>query len=129
MTHLFDFSIIAIVEFVRFAKGAAVKDLSVGILNELYGHMLTDRQREFVRCYYDYDLSLGEIAEQNGMTRQAVADALKKGECTLRKFERQLGFRAKLDEVKSDVEAAKAMLADGDAAGALDVMERLLGKI
>ncbi len=39
------------------------KDLSIGILNEIYGALLTENQRDMIRSYYDCDLSLGEIAE------------------------------------------------------------------
>lgn len=103
-----------------------MKDLSVGMLNELYGNMLTDRQREFVRCYYDYDLSLGEIAEQYGMTRQAVADALRKGEHTLRGCEEKLGFSARLAAVKKDVDAVRTAMAGGDTAAAAALIDGLL---
>lgn len=103
-----------------------MKDLSVGILNELYGNMLTDRQREFVRCYYDYDLSLGEIAEQYGMTRQAVADALRKGEHTLRGCEQKLGLSARLAAFKKDVAAVRTALERGDNDAAAALVDGLL---
>ena len=103
-----------------------MKDLSVGILNELYGNLLTDRQREFVRSYYDYDLSLGEIAEQHGMTRQAVADALRKGEHALRNCEEQLGLMTKLGVIKRDVGELRSLLANGDIAGADRIADSIL---
>lgn len=103
-----------------------MKDLSVGILNELYGNMLTDRQCEFVRCYYDFDLSLGEIADQYGMTRQAVADALRKGEHALRKCEDQLGFFAKLSEIKNSLERVKSEINSGDLGAANSILDGML---
>ena len=106
-----------------------MKDLSVGLLNDMYGNLLTDRQREFVRSYYDYDLSLGEIAEQYRMTRQAVADALRKGEHTLRNCEARLGLMTKLDAVKRDVNALKTALAAGDVAGADEIADGILRKL
>ena len=54
------------------------KDLTVGVLNEIYGKFLTARQSEIVSQYYDYDLSLQEISENLGISRQAVLDAVKK---------------------------------------------------
>ena len=46
------------------------KDLTVGVLNEIYGKFLTARQSEIVSQYYDYDLSLQEISENLGISRR-----------------------------------------------------------
>ena len=54
------------------------KDLTICELNETYGGLLTERQRSMVESYYDYDLSLAEIAQNEGVTRQAVHDAIVK---------------------------------------------------
>ena len=51
--------------------------------------MLTDRQRDVMELYYWEDLSLGEIAESNNITRQAVRDSIKRGEMTLAEFEKK----------------------------------------
>ena len=48
------------------------KNLDFVILLDIYGNMLTDRQRDVMELYYWEDLSLGEIAESNNITRQAV---------------------------------------------------------
>ena len=66
------------------------KDLTVGVLNEIYGKFLTARQSEIVSQYYDYDLSLQEISENLGISRQAVLDAVKKGSEQLYRFEKEL---------------------------------------
>ncbi|MDR1940342.1 MAG: DNA-binding protein [Clostridiales bacterium] len=72
-----------------------VKNLEIGGLNELYGALLTDKQREFIRLYYDCDLSLSEIGDINGVSRQAVRDAIVRGERELLRFESILGFDKK----------------------------------
>ncbi len=81
-----------------------MKDLKIGILCDLYGVLLTEKQREMVRDYFDYDLSLSEIAAQHGISRQAVADAIKKCEKTLVDIENSLGFYAKLSEIKNGLQ-------------------------
>ena len=53
------------------------KNVKVSILCQMYGKMLTDKQYEFLDDYYNNDLSLSEIAENNKITRQAVRDIIK----------------------------------------------------
>ncbi|MFR7472294.1 MAG: sigma factor-like helix-turn-helix DNA-binding protein [Ruminococcus sp.] len=48
------------------------KDLKLVLLLDCYGTLLTDRQRQMIQLYYDEDLSLGEIAQIIGISRQAV---------------------------------------------------------
>ncbi|MBR3152167.1 MAG: putative DNA-binding protein [Clostridia bacterium] len=69
--------------------------VKISILCELYGKLLTEKQFEFLDDYYNNDLSLSEIAENNGITRQAVRDILKKGECKLFEYEEKLGLMEK----------------------------------
>ena len=49
------------------------KNLEIAVLLDLYGDMLTEKQRDFLGYYYNDDLSLSEIAENEGITRQACA--------------------------------------------------------
>ena len=62
------------------------------MLLQIYGKMLTEKQYELANDYYNNDLSLSEIAENNNITRQAVRDVIKKGENKLFEFEEKLGF-------------------------------------
>ena len=59
-------------------------------LLDFYGAMLTDRQHEMLRLRLEEDLSLSEIAEGFGVSRQAVNDALRKAEKTLTEMEQKL---------------------------------------
>jgi predicted DNA-binding protein YlxM (UPF0122 family) len=61
-------------------------------LLDLYGPLLTERQREFVQLHYEEDLSFGEIAREHGISRQAVHDAVKHGELALEEYETKLQF-------------------------------------
>lgn len=72
------------------------KNLDFVSLLDIYGNMLTDRQRDVMELYYWEDLSLGEIAESNNITRQAVRDSIKRGEMTLEEFEEKLGLAEKI---------------------------------
>ncbi|MBI3975514.1 MAG: sigma-70 family RNA polymerase sigma factor [Armatimonadetes bacterium] len=71
------------------ARGLAER-LHVVRLLDTYGSLLTPRQRRAMRLYYLDDLSLGEIAERQGVTRQAVRDSLQRSIGELRRFERHL---------------------------------------
>ena len=68
------------------------RKVKVSILCDLYGKLLTDKQFEFLDDYYNNDLSLSEIAENNNITRQAVRDIIKKGENKLFEYEEKLEF-------------------------------------
>ena len=59
------------------------KMIEMNIRNDLYGSMLTIRQREIINLYYEENFSLSEIAEEFSISRQAVHDTLKKAEKAL----------------------------------------------
>lgn len=61
------------------------------LLYDYYGALLTDRQRECFELRYDQDLSLGEIAQELGISRQGVHDNLTRTEALLRKMEEKTG--------------------------------------
>ena len=72
------------------------KKVEVGILIEIYRKLLTEKQVDILDNYYNMDLSLSEIAENNGITRQAVRDIIKKGEKKLFEFEEKLQIMKKM---------------------------------
>jgi predicted DNA-binding protein YlxM (UPF0122 family) len=74
------------------------KDLEISLLLDYYGSVLTEKQRKVVACYYNDDLSLSEIAQNEGITRQGVRDAIKRGEAQLRDMEKDLGLLKKSRE-------------------------------
>ncbi len=87
------------------------KNLDVVLLCDFYGEMLTENQRKFIDYYYNDDLSLSEIAQNEGITRQGVRDAVKRAETQLFDMEKKLGFAARarkvsdaLDEITENVE-------------------------
>lgn len=102
-----------------------MKDLErMALLFDFYGALLTPRQQELIRAYYLEDLSLAEIADEGGVSRQAVHDLIKRSENALQEYEEKLGFvreyqqrqavAARLEEAlrQGDLEAAAALLAE-----------------
>ena len=61
------------------------------MLFDFYGELLTDRQKEFYDLYYNEDLSLSEIAENYGISRQGVRDVIVRAENYMTEIERQDG--------------------------------------
>ena len=74
------------------------KNLEISYLLDFYGDMLTDKQKDAVELYYNEDLSLGEIAEHSGITRQGVRDSIKRAETQLLEYESRLGLAARMRE-------------------------------
>ena len=68
------------------------KDLTNAYLIEVYSPMLTENQRTMLEMYYFEDLSLAEIAENCGISRQGVRDSIKRGEMAMQELEDRLGF-------------------------------------
>lgn len=76
------------------------KDLRYVLLFDCYGELLTEKQREALELYYCDDLSLSEISEPRGISRQAVRDSIKRGEQQLDALEAKLGLAARLQQVR-----------------------------
>ena len=86
----------------------------LALLFDTYGSMLTDKQRDCFDMRYNQDLSLGEIAEEMGVSRQAVCDNLTRTEALLRRMEENIGC------VKRDMMIRKAAREILEAAAHLD---------
>ncbi|MDR3552011.1 MAG: putative DNA-binding protein [Clostridia bacterium] len=80
------------------------KNYEVSLLLDFYGQVLTEKQREVIELYYDEDLSLAEIAEHTGITRQGVRDCIKRGEAVLFEMEQKLGLSARFAHMKGSLQ-------------------------
>lgn len=87
------------------------KNVKISILCDLYGKLLTEKQFEFLNDYYNNDLSLSEIAENNQITRQAVRDIIKKGEKKLFEYEEKLLFMKRMSNQEKTIEHVLSELA------------------
>ena len=86
----------------------------MAMLFDFYGDVLTPRQKEFYDLYYNEDLSLAEIAENNGITRQGVRDVIVRAEAILTDLEDKTGlikrFHAMRKQLQEVEEAAEDIL-------------------
>ena len=108
-------------------------NVKISILLEIYGNLLTEKQRTLLENYYNQDLSLSEIAENEQITRQAVRDNIKKGENKLFEYEEKLGIMKKtkvqeeqIAKVLSELTKIEAKMSDNHIAKVLeDVKQKL----
>lgn len=83
----------------------------IPVLYDFYGQLLTEKQRHYLELYYYYDLSLGEISEESGTTRQAVYDIIKRSEHLLQSYEEKLQLVQRFDNERKALEEIIASLA------------------
>ena len=81
-----------------------LKKVEIGLLNDYYGGLLTEYQTRLLGMYYDEDLSLAEIAEVEGVSRQAIADVIKRSSDKLNDYEERLGLVEKISKVIESLE-------------------------
>ena len=75
------------------------------LLLDYYGELLTDKQRECCELHFNEDLSLAEIAEQVGISRQGVWDNIRRAEATLRQIEKKTGLIRRSSETQKGLDA------------------------
>ena len=88
------------------------KDFEMGYLLDFYGEVLTPKQREMLRQYYNDDLSLSEIGENFGITRQGARDAIKHGENRPQGAGRKGRFAARYRRVQQTLEELEQLVID-----------------
>ena len=86
------------------------------MLFDFYGDILTDKQKELFDLYYNNDLSLAEISEHVGITRQGVRDAIRRGSDELLLLEQRLALREKFAVIRSEAEKILRMTDDSSVA-------------
>ena len=80
------------------------------MLFDFYGELLTDRQKEFFDLYYNNDLSLAEIAENAGISRQGVRDAIVRAENQMQEIEDKTGLIRRFEETRQALEVLSARM-------------------
>lgn len=86
------------------------KDLYISALLDVYGEFLSEKSRTLTEYYYNDDLSLSEIAENEGITRQGVRDNIKRAELQLKELEAKCGYCEKflkLKELADDIKSGE----------------------
>ena len=74
------------------------------MLFDFYGEILTDRQKEFFDLYYNEDLSLAEIAENYGISRQGVRDVIVRAEAAMTELEDKTGLIRRFMQMQKKVQ-------------------------
>ena len=100
------------------------KNLDVIILIDFYGDMLTEKQHAFLNYYYNDDLSLSEIAANEGITRQGVNDQIKRAVKSLNAFEEECRYCERFEQLRalaSDLKAGDKKAAEKAA----EIIEKL----
>ncbi|MBR4550533.1 MAG: YlxM family DNA-binding protein [Oscillospiraceae bacterium] len=92
------------------------------MLLDFYGQLLTEKQRECYDLHYNEDLSLSEIAEQCGISRQGVWDNIRRAEAALRELEEKTGLVGRVMALERELEETREELrrlraGSGDTAG------------
>ena len=103
------------------------KTTRVNFLFDFYQSLLTDKQRRYMKLYYLDDLSLGEIAEEYGVSRQAVYDNVRRTEAMLEDYEKKLNLFSKFQKRMEIVESMENLLWNRD--GQSETLRDLLSRI
>ena len=82
------------------------------MLFDFYGELLTERQKEFFDLYYNEDLSLAEIAENNGISRQGVRDVIVRAEAAMQEVEDKTGLIRRFLQMQRHISAIEASVAE-----------------
>ena len=82
------------------------------MLYDVYGELLTEKQREYFHLHYNEDLSLAEIAASEGISRQGVWDIIRRAEETLRRMDEKTGLVKRIDTERARLDEAAGLLAE-----------------
>ena len=114
------------------SKGRMADEVSRKIelawLTAFYGGLLTDKQRQVLALHCEEDLSLGEIAQEAGISRQGVHDMLTRAAQRLFEMEEKLGMAARFQRMEDGLEKCRSLLREkryDEAEGVLDTLIRL----
>lgn len=86
------------------------KNIMIGILFEYYRDLLTEKQSDSIEMYYLEDLSITEIAENLGVSKQSISENLKRSEKALFEYEEKLGMYRRFNEIGEYIEKIDEML-------------------
>ncbi len=89
--------------------------LMQSMLLDFYGELLTEKQRECYDLHYNEDLSLAEIAEQSGISRQGVWDNIRRAEAALRETEEKTGLIRRFLQIREGLESVRQQLRQVEA--------------
>ena len=102
------------------------KKVDLAFLSAFYGNMLTEKQRRILSLHCEEDLSLAEIAEEMGISRQAVHEALTRASARMMEMESSLGLAARYRRMEEGLQQALSLLRAQHIDQAEQTLEALL---
>ena len=104
------------------------RKIELAWLTAFYGGLLTDKQRQVLTLHCEEDLSLAEIAQEAGVSRQGVHDMLTRAAQRLFDMEEKLGMAARFRRMEEGLEHCRRLLSEkryDEAEGVIDTLIRL----
>ena len=98
------------------------------MLYDFYGNLLTDKQKDLFDLYYNEDLSLSEIADNIGITRQGVRDGIMRSELLLRNTEDKLGLVKRYSNIQGSLDSIQEAISEIARVNATQVKNPTIAK-
>ncbi|WP_044565932.1 MULTISPECIES: YlxM family DNA-binding protein [Anaerococcus] len=105
------------------------KIVKVAELYDIYGPLLNEKQRDVINCYYNEDLSLQEIAENNNKSKQAISDMMTRTVDKLFEFEDELSLLEKKDELKDALTSIRELMENSKNKEAIEKITETIERI
>ena len=105
------------------------KIVKVAELFDIYGPLLNDKQRDVINCYYNEDLSLQEIADNNKKSKQAISDMMSRSVDKLFEFEDELSLLRKQEELKETLIGIRELMENSNYEQAVNEITKKIENI
>ena len=105
------------------------KLVQVARLFDTYGSLLNEKQKDVINCYYNEDLSLNEIAENNNKSKQAISDMIQRSVDKLFEFENELSLIKKKNQLRDDLSLSRELIESSNQSEAIDTIDEMINKI
>lgn len=105
------------------------KIVKVAQLFDIYGSLLNEKQKDVINCYYNEDLSLQEIADNNNKSKQAISEMITRSVDKLFEFEDELSLLKKKEELKDALTSIRELMESSNYEQAILKLNELIENI
>ncbi len=105
------------------------KIVKVAQLYDMYGPLLNEKQRDVINCYYNEDLSLQEIADNDGRSKQAISDMINRSVDKLFEFENELSLLKSKTELKASLSEIRELIESSNNKEAIQKLTELIENV
>ena len=105
------------------------KIVKVAQLYDVYGPLLNEKQRDVINCYYNEDLSLQEIADNDGRSKQAISDMINRSVDKLFEFENELSLLKSKTELKASLFEIRELIESSNNKEAIQKLTEIIENI